>query len=61
MAPEFKAQIEDLRQLAQKQRELNDAHLKARRAHWDKAIAQASTPEHVQDLLKELASNPSGW
>jgi len=58
---EIKSSVEELKRLATKQRELNDAQTQARRAAWDNHLARVSSAEDVQALLRDLAATPVAW
>jgi hypothetical protein len=58
---DLKTSVDELRKLAAKQRELNDAQTQARRKAWDSHLARVDSPADVQHLLSEIAANPAAW
>jgi hypothetical protein len=47
--------------MVEHQRRANDARLKAQREAWDRHLANVSSPDEANLLLKEIASNPLAW
>ena len=58
---DVKASLDEIKQLAKKQREFNDAQTQARRKAWDNHITKVSSPEDLTRLMRELAANPNAW
>jgi hypothetical protein len=61
MAYDVSRYVQNLRNLAHAQRQLNDQQIKARREAWDEHLQNITTQEEVSYCLRELAANPVAW
>jgi len=61
MSADLKANVDNLTNLVQKQRALNDSQTQATRQAWDQHIKSVQNPEQLSQLLRELAANPLAW
>ena len=56
-----KRAVAEFKKLLGKQRELNDAQVKARRATLDMYLDNMTDVGQIQTLLKEMAINAAAW
>ena len=56
-----KRAVSEFKKLLGKQRELNDAQVKARRATLDMYLDNITDVVQIQTLLKEMAINAAAW
>jgi hypothetical protein len=53
--------VKGFKKLVDKQREINNAQLKIRRATWDMYLETVEDVGQVQSLLKDLAIDAAAW